>query len=102
MCIGRLAQAKGIDVNYSRTDDSCPSLYERTAKANGWGADLYLSIHRNSASPSANGVETWIVHNAKKSTIDFGNKINNSIAKYFRRDRGVKKVMLGTLKQIFI
>lgn len=89
--LGEGLKAKGVEVEYSRTSDSYPELSDRVEKANNWGADLYLSIHRNSASPTANGVETWVISNALNSTMDFATKVNSSISQHFKRNRGVKK-----------
>jgi N-acetylmuramoyl-L-alanine amidase len=39
--------AAGLEVKLSREDDSFPSLNERPAMANSWGADYFMSIHHN-------------------------------------------------------
>jgi N-acetylmuramoyl-L-alanine amidase len=55
-------EAKKIKVRMTRTDDSYPSLQGRCDYAAKAGADLFLSIHADGAgSPSANGVETFIL-----------------------------------------
>ncbi|GAB4260527.1 MAG: hypothetical protein Kow0092_09420 [Deferrisomatales bacterium] len=47
-------------VKLTRTDDRYLALEERTAIANAFGADLFLSIHTNAnRSPRARGVETY-------------------------------------------
>jgi len=88
-------KSRGIDVKLARSNDTFVELYNRTNDANNWGANLYLSIHRNSASASANGVETWIVSNALNDTVEFATKLNDDIAKYFKKNRGVKKGYIG-------
>ena len=49
-----------IEVLLTRSDDTFLELAERCALANDFRADLFLSIHRNSAEGSAHGVEVWI------------------------------------------
>ena len=50
----------GCDVALTRDDDSFVSLPTRCAKANAYGADLFLSIHCNAFSnPAAHGFEVW-------------------------------------------
>ncbi len=49
----------GFKVTLTRYKDQFLELADRPAKANKYGADLFLSIHINAASPSASGVETY-------------------------------------------
>lgn len=53
----------GVEVIYTRVDDSFPSLVERADKANKNGADLFISIHCNSAPYSSRvyGTETYVM-----------------------------------------
>ncbi|MBI5442027.1 MAG: N-acetylmuramoyl-L-alanine amidase [Deltaproteobacteria bacterium] len=58
----RLRERLGCEVKLTRSDDRFLSLEERTAVANAFGADLFLSIHANaSRSPLANGIETYFL-----------------------------------------
>ena len=59
--LGRLIEEKmGSEVAYTRTDDSSLSLRQRTKKANGSKADLFVSIHANSSRiRGISGVETY-------------------------------------------
>ena len=58
--LGRLLQANGVEVVYSRTGDTGLSLRERTTRANAAGADLFVSIHVNANDDkSVNGFETY-------------------------------------------
>ena len=53
-------KANGIDVKMSRNSDEFYSLSERAEMANNYGADIFVSIHQNSATASsANGIETY-------------------------------------------
>jgi N-acetylmuramoyl-L-alanine amidase len=61
-------KAEGVDVTLTRKDDRDLPLGKRTELANKLGADIFLSIHLNSA-PGADargteGVETFILNNA--------------------------------------
>ena len=55
-----LEQRLGLEVIYTRTDDTFIPLGRRAAIANQVGADLFVSIHANySSQPEARGVETY-------------------------------------------
>jgi len=54
--------AQGIQVVLTRDDDRFVSLEERTARANGFAADLFISIHANaSESKGRRGIETYVL-----------------------------------------
>jgi N-acetylmuramoyl-L-alanine amidase len=54
--------AQGIQVVLTRDDDRFVSLEERTARANGFAADLFVSIHCNaSESKGRRGIETYVL-----------------------------------------
>ncbi|MDE8731288.1 N-acetylmuramoyl-L-alanine amidase, partial [Desulfovibrio desulfuricans] len=60
LTLGRLLEANGLEVVYSRTADKHISLRERTTLANAAGADLFVSIHVNANDdPSVQGFETY-------------------------------------------
>jgi len=54
-------QMPGVEVHYTRTDDTFIPLEERAPFANKLGADLFISIHANSSprDRNARGVETY-------------------------------------------
>lgn len=59
-----LERTPSVEVRMSRDDDSYPTLRDRTRDASRWGADLFVSIHCNSAPrKSASGVEVYVVGN---------------------------------------
>lgn len=62
LAVGNLLKKDGFDVVYTRTGDVTQSVGEKAALANASGADLFLSIHRNSAAQDNlyNGVQTLI------------------------------------------
>ena len=62
-------------VYYTRTSDTYPSLDDRCKLANNNNADLFLSVHINSASPSANGTET--LYNPNRNTATSKNGITS-------------------------
>ncbi len=60
LTLGRLLEANGLDVVYSRTGDKYVSLQQRTTMANAAGADLFVSIHVNANEDSSvQGFETY-------------------------------------------
>lgn len=52
---------EGVEVIYTRDDDTFLELYERTALANRANADLFISIHCNAGVRSAYGSETYVM-----------------------------------------
>lgn len=62
LAVGEILEANGVDVIYTRVDDVYVSPLRRAEIANAAGADLFVSIHRNSG-PVPNtysGVQTLI------------------------------------------
>ncbi len=60
--VAPVLSAQGIQVVLTRDDDRFVSLEERTARANGFSADLFLSIHANaSESRGRRGIETYVL-----------------------------------------
>jgi len=56
----------GVEVLYTRTDDTYPTLKERCDFANKAKADLFISIHANAAGSSrAYGAETFVLGTTK-------------------------------------
>jgi N-acetylmuramoyl-L-alanine amidase len=61
-----ILSAKGIQVVLTRDDDRFVSLEERTARANAFGADLFVSIHCNASEKGARrGVETYVLDTSR-------------------------------------
>ena len=107
--LGALLNGRGISIKYSRTTDTYLSLEERARLANAWGADLFVSIHANSATSSVRGhkeanfavlrlsnmpsilVETAFISNSSDANLlntrqaDFSVTIANSILSYFSK-----------------
>lgn len=56
-----LLKQKNVEVKLSRRTDTNPLISNRCKEANTWGADYFLSIHRNAFQPEkATGAETWV------------------------------------------
>jgi N-acetylmuramoyl-L-alanine amidase len=69
----------GAEVVYTRSDDTFVPLEERTALANQWKADLFLSIHANAGVASAAGSETYYLNfTTSKSAMDVAARENAS------------------------
>ncbi len=61
----KLSAVPGAAVKLSRTADADPQLDSRTSEANNWGADYFISIHRNAFMPNkTSGIEAWIYSKA--------------------------------------
>ena len=91
---------KGIEVRMSRTTDTFLSLKERATLANNYDADIFVSIHQNSAdATSANGIETYY-HTNKSAHKNLSNEIQtNSIKQTNARNRGVKSADFAVLRE---
>ncbi len=62
LALGRLLQANGLEVIYSRTRDRAIALSERTRLANVAKADLFVSVHVNAHDNAAvSGFETYFL-----------------------------------------
>lgn len=63
----RLGGISDLQVKVSRMSYTDPKLTARCDEANKWGADYFISIHRNAFKPNgASGVEAWIYSKATK------------------------------------
>lgn len=62
LAVGEILQNRGVDVEYTRTTDVYETPYEKAMEANQAGADLFVSIHRNSfpQDNAASGVESLV------------------------------------------
>ena len=73
--------SKGFEVELSRSKDQYVSLSDRAAQANAWDADLFVSIHCNSAtSSSANGTECYTYPTANTSTKSLSKNMASALA----------------------
>ena len=62
MAVGKILEANGYDVIYTRTSDVTQSVGQKAAIANEEGADLFISIHRNAGEYPGqySGIQTLI------------------------------------------
>lgn len=80
----------GFTVLMTRDEDVFVSLEERTAMANDWGADQFISIHANGFSdPAANGVETYYFPGSAAGKHMAANVQNQLVENTDRTDRGI-------------
>ncbi len=86
---------KGVEVMLAREDDIDIDLIERAERANNWGADYFLSIHRNAFTPEgATGVEAWVYSEVETGGVTYSkaqNIVDNICNVTGYRNRGVKK-----------
>lgn len=99
--IGEILKRHKVDVVYSRTTDTFLELHERTDKANKSNADIFVSIHVNSAgNKAARGVETFSYPGSNKGTA-LAKCIQDSLARsgIFSDDRGIKTANFAVLRR---
>ena len=95
----------GVETLMSRSDDSYPSLDDRTNQANKWGADCFVSIHINaSTSATAKGYQTYIYNKSPDAkTVAFQNVMHTNIiaqlSDYKVQDNGKKQENFHVLRE---
>jgi N-acetylmuramoyl-L-alanine amidase len=97
-----LKNYENAEVIMSRDTDVFLSLAARTDKANKAKADVFLSLHCNSAAQnSARGFETYRFTKAGSSTIAFQNVLHDEIMKEIgsQKDRGKKQSNFHVLRE---
>ena len=95
LAVGKLVAAQGIEVKYSRMTDVNPDLTGRCREANAWGADYFISVHRNAFQPEkATGAEVWVYSKVQTGGETY-NAANGILEKLVKAtgyaDRGVKR-----------
>ena len=81
LAVGKILSENGVDVRYTRTDDTYNTPLEKATMANEAGADYFVSIHRN-AMPipgSASGIMSLVFEN-KGVPAQLANNINEELA----------------------
>ena len=97
--LGALLNGRGISIKYSRTNDTYLSLEERARLANAWGADLFVSIHANSATSSVRGTECNTHPTANTATKTLSGNVSRAIANKFGiSNRGHKEANFAVLR----
>jgi N-acetylmuramoyl-L-alanine amidase len=98
-------KAYDCDVMLSRDTDVFLTLDERTSKANAAKADVFVSVHINSAvNTTARGFESYIYPNAGAATVAFQNVMHQEILRQIQGvngfdDRGKKQANFAVLRQ---
>lgn len=90
LAVGRYLEEYGFRVIYARTDDIYETPAQKAAEGNASGADIFVSIHRNS-SPVPNqytGVES-LVYNEWLPAGTIAANINSQLEKVGYRNLGV-------------
>lgn len=93
--------SKGYDVTMTRDSDWYPELRDRSALANEMDADVFISIHYNSATSSASGIETFAYYTDDNKAL--ADSIQKELISYTgATNRGVKNgnklIVLNTTK----
>jgi N-acetylmuramoyl-L-alanine amidase len=92
LAVGRILEANGVDVYYTRETDIFETPLQKAQEANQTGADYFVSIHRNS-SPIANqytGIET-LVYNRYGEAARLAYNINEELEDVGFENQGVNE-----------
>jgi len=91
MAVGRILEANGYDVSYTRTSDITQSVGQKAAIANEEEADLFISLHRNAAQYPGQytGVQTLIYDNSGFKR-EMAENINRNMEALGFRNAGVE------------
>ncbi|PLR77132.1 N-acetylmuramoyl-L-alanine amidase [Bacillus sp. V3-13] len=93
-----MAEYENTEIKMSRTSNQTVSLAERTALANGWGANYLLSIHVNSG--GGTGYEDYIYSGTGAPTTSYQNIVHEEAVKITGfRDRGKKQANFHMLRE---
>lgn len=94
--------AAGYEVRLSRKTDMYLTLSQRATMANQWGADIFISLHDNSAvNKAATGFETFIFNGSVSArSIKLQQHVHGAIIKGIGlRDRGMKRANFAVLRE---
>ena len=94
-CKEELEEYSGVTVYMTRESDVYVGLEERVQKAKKLGADVFVSIHINSATATANGVEVWYPNSSYNTAVynqgkDLSNAILRELVALGLKNRGIK------------
>lgn len=98
LAVGDILKKNGIDVYYTRTTDEYETPFKKATDANNSGADLFVSIHRNSSeNPNQySGVET-LVYSDTGLKAEMARNINNQL-----EDAGFKNLGVDERKNLVV
>ncbi len=90
--VKEILSSQDCAVKLSREKDVDASIRDACADANNWGADYFLSVHRNSASPDASGNEIWIYSKGNDTAVKKADSVLSAVNKATGlKNRGVKR-----------
>ena len=98
LAVGDILKKNGIDVYYTRTTDEYETPFKKATDANNSGADLFVSIHRNSSENrnQYSGVET-LVYSDTGLKAEVARNINNQL-----EDAGFKNLGVDERKNLVV
>lgn len=98
LAVGDILKKNGVDVFYTRTTDEYETPFKKATDANNSGADLFISIHRNSSeTPNQySGVEA-LVFNDTGLKAEVARNINNQL-----EDVGFKNLGVDVRKNLVV
>ena len=98
LAVGDILKKNGIDLYYTRTTDEYETPFKKATDANNSGADLFVSIHRNSSeNPNQySGVET-LVYSDTGLKAEVARNINNQL-----EDAGFKNLGVDERKNLVV
>lgn len=90
LAVGDILEQNGVNVQYTRTTDVYNTPYEKAMMGNHAGADLFLSIHRDSVPTpnTASGVSS-LVYNDEGIKAELARNINKNLEKVGFKNNGV-------------
>lgn len=102
LALEKKLKAQGYEVKLSRRTDIYLTLTQRADLANAWGADIFISLHDNSAvNKTATGFETFIFNGSvSANTVKLQQHLHKAIANGIGlRDRGLKRANFAVVRQ---
>ena len=92
LAVGEILTEYGFDVRYTRTEDFYERPYQKAMDGNRAGADIFLSIHRNSSPiPNQyNGVESLVYSNQGLPAL-LARNINSQLQRIGFRNLGIQE-----------
>lgn len=101
LALEKKLKAQDHEVKLSRRTDTYLTLAQRANLANAWGADVFMSLHDNSAvNKTATGFETFIYNGSVSSnTVKLQQHVHKAIAKEIGLvDRGMKRANFAVIR----
>jgi N-acetylmuramoyl-L-alanine amidase len=101
LAVGDILRANGVNVVYTRTGDQYLSLAQRVQISNDTNPDMFVSVHRNSATNSeANGFENYTSPNASTKSKEFAKTVYDAVVAtgVFPGSRGLKTASYYVLR----